>query len=188
MRREIKIQSICVFCGASNDANPRLMDLACEFGMGLASRKIRLVYGGGDVGMMGKLANSALDYGGEVVGVIPEHLTKRELAHQKIHTLHVVDSMHERKQLMFDLSDAFVCLPGGFGTLDEFMEIVTWKVLGLHSKPIILANLEHFFDHLISFVSHANLNGFLHASDGELYHVLDTVQEVFDYLELFRKK
>jgi len=179
----MKLKSVCVFCGSNNNASPRFLDLATELGKELSQRKIQMVYGGGDVGMMGKAANAMLQNGGEVIGIIPEHLMKREVAHKGVQTLHVVPNMHERKQMMFDLSDGFICLPGGFGTLDEFMEVVTWKVLDLHDKPIVLANLDRFFDSLISWIETANRNGFIYPCSTELYHVVPDIPGIFDYFD-----
>jgi uncharacterized protein (TIGR00730 family) len=148
----------------------------------LARRHIRLVYGGGKVGLMGQMADAALAAGGKVVGVIPGRLAEREVAHPGLDKLHVVDSMHARKALMADLSDAFVALPGGFGTLDEFFEIVTWAQLGFHSKPVGLLNVEGFFDPVLSFVDHAIQEGFVRAEHRELILVASSTEELLDRL------
>jgi uncharacterized protein (TIGR00730 family) len=148
----------------------------------LARRHIRLVYGGGKVGLMGEMADAALAAGGKVVGVIPGRLAEREVAHQGLDELHVVESMHARKALMADLSDAFVALPGGFGTLDEFFEIVTWAQLGFHSKPVGLLNVEGFFDPVLSFVDHAIREGFVRAEQRELILVASSIDELLDRL------
>jgi uncharacterized protein (TIGR00730 family) len=135
------MKRICVFCGSSSGNRPEYRAAAEELGTELARRNIGLVYGGGNVGLMGVLADAVLGAGGEAVGVIPEHLMAREIGHDGLTKLDVVRSMHERKALMADLSDAFIALPGGFGTLEEFCEVVTWTQLGLHSKPCGILNV-----------------------------------------------
>src|ERR1043165_174167 len=142
---------VCVFCGSSPGARPEYRQAAEAMGRLLASRRIGLVYGGGNVGLMGLLADAALSAGGEVIGVIPRHLDAREVAHRGLPDLRVVASMHERKALMADLSDAFIALPGGLGTLEEMFEILTWAQLGLHRKPCGLLNVLGYFDRLLSF-------------------------------------
>ena len=135
------IRSLCVFCGARPGRDPACRAAATALGDGLARSGISLVYGGGRVGLMGAMADAALEAGGRVVGVIPEFLTRREVAHQGLTELIVTDSMHSRKQRMFALSDAFVALPGGLGTLDEIFEIITWRQLGLHDKPVLICDV-----------------------------------------------
>jgi uncharacterized protein (TIGR00730 family) len=176
------IQSICVFCGSNEGKRPAYMQAARALAESLAERHIRLVYGGGRVGLMGQMADAALAAGGKVVGVIPGRLAEREVAHQGLEELHVVESMHTRKALMADLSDAFVALPGGFGTLDEFFEIVTWAQLGFHSKPIGLLNVEGFFDPVLSFVDHSVREGFVRAEHRELIRVASSIEELLDRL------
>ena len=144
--------SVCVFCGSSPGANDAYRAQARELGEALATRSLRLVYGGGNVGLMGVLADAALAAGGEVVGVIPRQLVAREVAHMGLSDLRVVQSMHERKALMAELASGFVALPGGLGTLEEFFEIWTWAQLGLHRKPYALLNTAGFFDPLITFL------------------------------------
>jgi uncharacterized protein (TIGR00730 family) len=146
------IQSLCVFCGSSVGTKPAFIGAAIALGKVLAEQKIRLVYGGGRVGLMGAIADSALQNGGAVVGVIPEHLVAREVAHQGLTDLRIVHSMHERKALMAELSDAFVAMPGGLGTLEEFFEVWTWGQLGLHRKPYALLNVNGFYDPLVQFI------------------------------------
>ena len=155
------IRSICVFCGSSNGARPQYAVAARELGALLAHRGIRVVYGGGHVGMMGQLADAALAAGGKVVGVIPEHLMRPEVAHQHLDELIVVESMHTRKRTMSERADAFVVLPGGFGTFEEMFEMVTWLQLRLHSKPVGLVNCLGYFDHLLAFLHHAADEGFI---------------------------
>ena len=156
-------RSICVFCASSRGRDERLLAAAHDFGRLLASRGQRLVYGGGRVGLMGALADGALAGGGEVVGVIPEAMVGRELAHEGITDLRVVDSMHERKATMAELADAFVALPGGIGTLEELFEIWTWGQLGLHRKPCGLLDLDGYYAQLLAFLGHAEASGFIGA-------------------------
>jgi uncharacterized protein (TIGR00730 family) len=148
------MRRICVFCGSSPGLHPEYRSAAEELGRELARRKIGLVYGGGNVGLMGALADAALAAGGEVTGVIPQHLMAKEAGHNGLTKLHVVRSMHERKALMADLSDAFIALPGGFGTLEEFCEVLTWSQLGLHSKPCGILNVGGFYSPLLALFDH----------------------------------
>jgi uncharacterized protein (TIGR00730 family) len=146
------IGSLCVFCGSSVGSKPAFIGAAIALGKVLAASRIRVVYGGGRVGLMGALADATLNAGGQVVGVIPQQLVDREVAHQGLTELRVVQSMHERKALMADLSDGFVALPGGLGTLEEFFEVWTWGQLGLHQKPYGLLNVNGFYDPLVQFI------------------------------------
>ena len=148
-------QTICVFCASSAGANPAYRRAAEEFGAAVANEGRRLVYGGGKVGLMGVVADSVLQAGGTAIGVIPQHLLDREIGHQNLTELRVVRSMHERKQQMSDLADAFVLLPGGIGSLEEFFEIWTWGQLGLHQKPYGILNVAGYFDSLLAFLDHA---------------------------------
>ena len=144
----VALRAVCVFCGSSASADPRYLDAARALGALVAGRGVTLVYGGGSVGLMGEVADAALGHGGRVVGVIPVGLFAREICHTGLTELHEVGSMHERKQLMYDLSDAFVALPGGLGTLDELAEVATWSQLGLHSKPVVLLDVDGFWEPL----------------------------------------
>ena len=155
------IRSICVFCGSNSGARPQYADAARELGTLLARQGIGIVYGGGHVGMMGHVADAALAAGGNVVGVIPKHLMRPEVAHQQLDELIVVESMHVRKRTMSERADAFVVLPGGFGTFEEMFEMVTWLQLRLHSKPVGLVNCLGYFDHLLAFLRHATDEGFI---------------------------
>jgi hypothetical protein len=146
----VAIASLCVFCGSSTPPDTRYRDTARAFGALVASRGIGLVYGGGSVGLMGAIADAALAVGGRVVGVIPTGLFRREVAHTELTELHEVGSMHERKQLMYDLADGFVALPGGLGTLEELAEVTTWSQLGLHAKPVVLLDVDGFWDPLVA--------------------------------------
>ncbi len=149
------MKRICVFCASSSGRRPEYRSCAEELGLELAQRKIGLVYGGGNVGLMGALADSVLSAGGEAIGVIPEHLMAKEVGHKGLTKLHVVHSMHERKALMADLSDAFIALPGGFGTLEEFCEVLTWSQLGLHAKPCGIVNVLDYYTPLLTMFDHA---------------------------------
>jgi uncharacterized protein (TIGR00730 family) len=155
------MQRICVFCGSAIGARPVYAEAARQLGALLARRGLGLVYGGGSVGLMGVLANAALANGGEVIGVIPEFLFKREIEHRGATEMRVVGTMHERKALMADLSDGFIALPGGYGTLDEFCEIITWAQLGLHRKPVGLLNVAGYFDSFLAFLDHTTNEGFV---------------------------
>ncbi|HET9424371.1 MAG TPA: TIGR00730 family Rossman fold protein [Gemmatimonadaceae bacterium] len=146
------IGSLCVFCGSSVGSRPVFIGAAIALGKTLAEHGIRLVYGGGRVGLMGAIADATLQAGGEVIGVIPQHLVDREVAHQGLTELRIVQSMHDRKALMAELSEGFVALPGGIGTLEEFFEVWTWGQLGLHQKPYALLNVNGFYDPLVTFI------------------------------------
>lgn len=174
---------MCVFCGASPGNDPAWAEAGSELGAKMAQRGIRLVFGGGHVGMMGLVADAVLDAGGEAVGVIPEHLVERELGHDRLSELHVVDTMHARKQKMFELSDAFAVLPGGIGTLDETFEILTWRQLGLHGKPIVLLSVAGYwrpFEELVGTMIKAE---FAPASVAELFAVVASPRELFELLD-----
>jgi uncharacterized protein (TIGR00730 family) len=156
-----EIRSLCVFCGANAGIREAYVKAAWNFGAFLAEQNIRVVYGGGNVGLMGALADSSMAAGGEVIGVIPEALVAHEVGHRRITELRIVRSMHERKATMAELSDAFVALPGGIGTFEELFEIWTWSQLGLHKKPLGLLDVAGYYDHLIAFTEHAVAEGFL---------------------------
>jgi uncharacterized protein (TIGR00730 family) len=154
-------KAVCVFCGSAPGARPSYSAAARELGEALARTDIALVYGGGRLGLMGIVADAALQAGGHVIGVIPRMLIERELAHPNLTRQHVVTTMHERKTLMAEMSDAFVGLPGGMGTFDELVEIVTWAQLGLHAKPVILANVDDYFRPLYAMLDNAVVEGFV---------------------------
>lgn len=149
------LKKICVYCGSSNGKNPAYKQAAALLGQAMQQRGIGLVYGGATVGIMGAVANAVLEAGGEVIGVIPKSLAVKELAHQQLTELHVVESMHERKAMMAELSDGFIALPGGWGTLEELFEILTWAQLGFHKKPCGLLNIEGYYDGLFDFLDNA---------------------------------
>jgi uncharacterized protein (TIGR00730 family) len=148
------MRRICVFCASSTGNEPAFIVAARSLGQTLAERKIGLVYGGGNIGLMGVIADAVMNSGGEAIGVIPQALVDKELAHQGITDLRIVQSMHERKAVMAELSDAFIALPGGYGTLEEFCEVLTWAQLGLHEKPFGLLNICGFYDHFLRFLDH----------------------------------
>jgi hypothetical protein len=148
------IKTVCVYCGSGSGTNPHFIEGAKAFGKALAENNIRLVYGGGSLGLMGSVATSVLDHGGMVTGIIPEFLRKRENALTRVQEMIVTPDMHERKRLMFERSDAFVALPGGVGTLEELVEQLTWKQLGRHAKPVLLANIANFWEPLFLLLSH----------------------------------
>ena len=156
-----KLDSICLFCGSSSGFNPVYRIAAHDFGKTLAELHIRLVYGGGSVGLMGVAADGCLAAGGTVIGVIPQLLMEKEVGHKDITEMHVVADLHQRKALMTELSDGFIALPGGYGTLDELFEALTWLQLGYHQKPVGLLNVAGFFNHLVSFVDHSHDERFL---------------------------
>ena len=165
------MKRVCVFCGSNSGTGKRYEAAAVALGRALAARGLGLVFGGGRVGLMGALADAVLAAGGEAIGVIPEDLKKKELAHTGLRDLRVVGSMHERKALMERLSDGFIAMPGGFGTLDEFCEILTWAQLGFHRKPCGLLNVGGFYDAFLAQVEHAVEQRFIRAPHRELIHV-----------------
>ncbi len=155
------LNALCLYCGSSPGKKPEYRDAAAMFGSTLAARGIDLVYGGGSVGLMGIAADACLAAGGRVIGVIPRLLMEKEVGHKNLTKMHVVENMHERKALMTSLSDGFIALPGGYGTLDELFEALTWLQLGYHGKPVGLLNVAGFFDHLVTFLGHARDEQFL---------------------------
>lgn len=156
------LKTLAVFCGSSSGASPVYVEVAKKLGEELAKRNITLVYGGASVGVMGAVADSVLNMGGKVIGIMPSFLEKREISHSSLTELIVVDSMHERKAKMAELADGFIALPGGPGTLEEFFEIFTWAQLGLHQKPCGLLNINHYYDPLIALFNHMSDEQFLH--------------------------
>src|ERR1700704_5630551 len=155
------IKSICVYCASGPGTNPAFVSAARRFGQTLAENGIRLVYGGGSIGLMGAVATSVLDHGGIVTGIIPDFLISRENAMARVQELIVTPDMHERKRLMFERSDAFVALPGGIGTLEELVEQLTWQQLGRHSKPVLLANIDGFWEPLLALLAHMRETEFI---------------------------
>ncbi len=176
------IASICVFCGSASGNRPEYAAVARELGTLLAQRGIQLVYGGGHVGMMGHVADAALAAGGRVIGVIPEHLMRPEVAHQQLTELRVVESMHVRKRTMAERADAFVVLPGGYGTFEEMFEMVTWLQLELQAKPVGVVNCLGYFDALLTFIGHAAGEGFIRPQYRGLLSVEPTPARLLDAL------
>ena len=175
--------SLCVYCGSGLGVDSRHVEAARDLGRLLATRRIRLIYGGARIGLMGTLADAALVAGGEVVGIIPGHLDKTELGHRGATELIVVDSMHRRKYMMFELSDAFAILPGGLGTLDEAFEMLTWRKLGLHDKPVLLVDIAGYWQSLLRLIDHVIAQGFAAPTDRDLYKVVSTVEELVQAVE-----
>jgi len=183
-----EIRKVCVYCGSSPGTDPAYVKAAEDFGRILAEAKVGLIYGGGAVGIMGALAYSVLDHGGEVTGIIPEFLMSRERALRGTHELIVTRDMHERKRKMFDMADAFVTLPGGVGTLEEVVEQVTWMQLGRHQKPILLANVKGFWDPLCALFDHMKALEFIHSRNNFSVLVTDTVETILPMLRDFAAK
>ena len=182
------IGSVCVYCGSSPGVDPRHVEVAAELGRVLAAAGVRLVYGGGSVGVMGALADAVLAEGGRVVGVLPRGLFRREVAHQGLTELHEVGSMHERKQLMFDLADAFVALPGGLGTLEELAEVTTWAQLGIHAKPIAVLDVGGFWTPLLDFLDSLVVEGFLPETSRQLILQVEAVDRLLDALAAYEPR
>lgn len=177
-----KVKSICVFCGASDGKDPRHMENAIAFGKMMAERGIALVYGGGRIGLMGAVADGVMQYGGEVIGIIPEHLHDIEVGHTGLSELIVCKSMHERKVEMFKRSDAFVTLAGGLGSLDEAFEAMTLRQLGIHDKPMVFLNALGYWDKCLDMIDGIIADGFARESHKDLFTVADTLEEVFEQL------
>jgi len=169
---------ICVFCGSSTGFSPVFAEMAKNFGTLLAKNSITLVYGGGNVGLMGILADAVMDHEGEVIGVIPDFLLKREVGHRGISKLEIVDSMHQRKKRMADLADAFIALPGGWGTLEELAEVLTWRQLHLINQPVGVLNLNNFFGPLIEQMRHMAEHGFLKPDFMKLLHIEESGEKL----------
>lgn len=172
------MKRLCVFCGSASGHSGRYIDQAKKVGALLAKQNIGLVFGGGKVGIMGALADSVILNGGEVIGVIPESLVSAEVAHREITQLHIVADMHTRKKMMYELSDAFLILPGGMGTLDEMFEILTWSQLGLHQKPISILNEFGFYDSLLQYIRYSHAEGFIRAEHLGLIHEIKNVDQI----------
>jgi uncharacterized protein (TIGR00730 family) len=159
-----QIKTVCVYCGSGPGTNPRFVEAAITLGKVFAENDIRLVYGGGSIGLMGAVAKSVLDHGGSVTGIIPDFLRARENALTRVQEMIVTPDMHERKRLMFERSDAFIALPGGIGTLEELVEQMTWQQLGRHAKPVLLANIDNFWEPLLSLLAHMRATEFIRAT------------------------
>ena len=182
MWEDEQVDSVCVFCGSSPGDRQEYVDAAAEMGRALARRKLRLVYGGGNVGLMGVVADAVMAGGGEVLGVIPKALMDKELGHQGITELVITESMHERKQRMSDAADAFVAMPGGFGTLEEICEVLTWTQMGIHAKPCAFLNVRNYYDPLLVLLDHAVSEKFLGPNHRAFAQVATTPEDVLDLL------
>jgi uncharacterized protein (TIGR00730 family) len=176
------IRSLCVYCGSSDRGRPSHHDAALRLGQIMAKHGIRLVYGGGRIGMMGRIADAVMEGGGEVIGIIPQFLEQVEVGHSGVSQLIVTDNMHDRKQKMAELSDAFLIMPGGLGTLDETFEMLTWKQLGLHEKPIIIADIEGYWRKLTELIDHMIGESYARPEHRELFKVIDSLDELLPAL------
>lgn len=177
------LNAICIFCASANGADPAFLTAAKQTGQLLAEKNIALIYGGAKVGLMGAVADSAMQNGGRVLGVIPHVLVDLEVAHNGCTELHVVETMHQRKALMGEKADAFLILPGGFGTLEEMFEVLTWQVLKLHTKPVCLLNTNGFYNTLLAFLDHCVAQGVLKQKNRDIILVADTVEQAIEMLQ-----
>ena len=180
------MKRICIFCGSSSGNRTEYTAAAHAMGHALAARKIGLVFGGGGVGLMGAVADACLAAGGDVTGVIPRGLATKELAHARLTDLRVVETMHDRKALMAELADAFIALPGGFGTFEEFFEVLTWSQLGIHRKPCALLNVAGYFDPLVTLFEHSVTEGFVYAEHRQLILHATETNELLDKIAQWR--
>lgn len=180
------MKSICVFCGSVMGKNPIYKQTAHELGLFLVKNQLRLVYGGGKVGLMGVLADAVMQNGGKVVGVIPQFLIELEVAHSRLSEQIMVKTMHERKKRMTDMADGFIVLAGGIGTMDEFFEILTWAQLGLHKKPVALLNVNGFFDKLLDYLDFAIAEGFVKTQCRQILLVDDKIESLFEKIESYQ--
>ncbi len=181
-----KLKRICVFCGSSPGSQPEYLQAARELGNALVERGIGLVYGGANVGTMGQIARTVLNGGGDVIGVIPENLVKKEVAYKELQDLRVVQSMHERKALMNDLSDGFISLPGGLGTFEEFFEAYAWGQLGIHTKPSGLLNVQNFYGQLTDFLDHAVDESFMQSQHRDMLLIHEDPSALLDLVENYQ--
>lgn len=179
----VQISTICVYCGSSSGGDPVYAESAERLGRSMGTAGIGLVYGGGSIGLMGILARSVMEAGGRVTGIIPQFLKEREVMLETAHELFVTGDMHERKRAMFDRADAFVALPGGIGTLEELVEIMTWAQLGQHRKPVLIANINGFWDPLVALLRHMADEGFIRDGFEVNYLVADSVEEIVPMLQ-----
>lgn len=179
------MQKVCVFCGASSGSNPIFAQITKELGRAIAQNGLELVYGAGRVGLMGVLADATLEAGGKVTGVIPESLVAKELAHRGLTELHIVKTMHERKAMMAERADGFIAMPGGYGTLDEFCEILTWSQLGFHKKPCAILNIDGYFDELIKFFHTASERQFVAEQHRDMIIVSTDPLEVLEKMSAY---
>jgi uncharacterized protein (TIGR00730 family) len=180
------MKTVCVYCGSSDKMSDDYLLAARQMGAAIARRQLTLAYGAGSTGMMGALADGALEAGGEVIGVIPEMFATPVLMHTHLTRLEIVASMHVRKQRLVDISDAFIALPGGYGTFEELFEILTWAQIGLHTKPVGLLNSKRYFDPLLSAIEHARAEGFMYAEHGSLFVYSEQPEELLDLLAKYQ--
>lgn len=176
------MKTICVYCGSSDKLHPAYLEAARQMGAAISRRGIGIVYGAGSTGLMGAVADGALQAGGQVTGVIPVYFNTPKLAHSGLTRLEVVDTIHQRKARMAELADAFIALPGGFGTLEELFEILTWAQIGLHQKPVGLLNARRYYDPLLAMVDHARSEGFIYAEHRALFTAAEQPEELLDAL------
>lgn len=181
-----KMKNICVFCASSERVSPHYKEQARELARVLSGNGIALVYGGARIGLMGAIADKMLEQGAEVIGVIPEHLKDKEVAHEGLTELHVTDTMQERQKKMADLADGFIILPGGLGTLAELFEVLTWKSLNLHRKPIYVLNINGYWDHLLSLLEQMGEEGFLYDEITDLFEVIESAEVFADQLLTYK--
>ena len=176
------MDTICVYCGSSDKMGDEYLQAAREMGAAIAGRGLILAYGAGSTGMMGSVADGALETGGEVIGVIPRMFATPTLMHTGLSKLEIVDSMHARKQRLVDISDAFIALPGGYGTFEELFEVLTWAQIGLHHKPVGIFNIKHYFDRLLSAIEYAQTEGFMYVEHSALFVHSDRAEALLDML------
>jgi uncharacterized protein (TIGR00730 family) len=179
------MKSLLVYCGSNIGLNPIYKETAIALGKKMVERGIRLIYGGGSLGLMGTIANTVMENGGEVVGIIPSFLDKMEVGHPNLTEIHVVESMHERKALMEQMCDSVITLPGGYGSMDELFEILSWSQLGLHNKPVGLLNINGFYDPLVAQLDLMVREGFLKQPNREIIQVSDSIAEIFELMDAF---
>lgn len=179
-----EMKSICVFCGAQNAVPKEHLEMARQLGRDMAKAGKQLVYGGGDCGLMGAVANGVLEGNGKAIGVFPRSLGRIEVEHKGLTTMHMVDSMHERKQIMYDNAEVFVILPGGFGTLDEMFEVITWRQIKIHEKLVVIYNHNGYWDHMITLMEHMVNVGFARPETRQFYTVVNTKDELYALLGL----
>ena len=178
--------SICVFCGSSAGRNSLYQSAAVDLGRLLAEKKLNLIYGGGNIGLMGQIAQSVIENGGQAIGVIPQFLVEKELLYHQLTEVRIVETMHERKAIMAELADAFIAMPGGFGTLEETVEVLTWAQLGLHRKPIGLLNIDGYYEHLDDFFNHMVAEGFLMQEYKDMLLIKENPAEMLASLTAFK--
>jgi uncharacterized protein (TIGR00730 family) len=180
------MKTVCVYCGSSDKMSEAYLTAAHDMGMAIAWRGITLAYGAGCTGMMGAVADGALEAGGEVIGVIPKLFATPVLMHQRLTRLEIVEDMHTRKQRLAEISDAFIALPGGYGTFEELFEILTWAQIGLHHKAVGILNNQHYYDPLLTVIEHARTEGFMYAEHSALYVCAEQPDPLLDLLEIYQ--